>query len=443
MVEFIKITHSLNEALAYNASGQEDSDTYYFGGVQLLPNNPYPYIQRTHNKSGIEIEDWQVWVCDTCGNEIEEITDYFNVDRVFQDTDGKPQIEWSLKDVPFDFGYRLVLLKILQGVNDYHYTSPFYFTAYNAIQTSRWDYRNADNETMLSCQLQAFYRQPMSEMNVVSRNRIDTGRRVMDNIQNPEFELWKTQEIDKEFFRKFKNIFLSRQLYVDFQKTTLWEGIDTPEIEFDQNFLETNFSISRNENQTYDPNYTAPPIPPPPPVLSQIVLYNALSVDNNNVALGFYFVNFDPGYVILEYSEDGVTWIGAVNKPPFEPQTIYAPNNTTEAYYYRVRNGSIVSDSIQLLPPELEITNITGQPGYFQQTGNIYFITYNVVGYTPSIYLSFEGSVNGSVWQPLYYNTNNDNPKQVQTPSSGQEFKYFRVKDNNKGIISNVYFHEF
>lgn len=445
MVEFIKITHSLNEALAYNASGQENPSTYYFGGVQILPDHPYPYVQRTYHKEGIEIEDFKVWVCDTCGNEIEEISANFNVVRIFQDINGKPQIEWSLNQIPTDYGYRLVLLKILQGVNDYFYTTPFYITSYNIEQTSRWDYRNSDDETMLSCQLQVFFRQPMSEMNIVSRNRIDTGRRVMDNIQNPEFELWKTQDVDKEFFKKFKNIFLSRQLYVDFQKTTLWEGIDTPEIEFDQNFLEANFSISRNENNIYDPNYTPPPIPPIPPVDPKIVLDSVVSLNQNQVRMSFHLINLSLSAVTLQYSEDGIFWIGNNTGSTISPRTFTVPNNNTDSFFYRIKDASsdIVSNVLQLIPPSLKINSVTGQPGFFVSSGNTYYISWEFINQKQISNLVFEASVNNIIWQKMLYSTGNQNPKQTQVQSSLSEFKYFRIRDLVSGLISNVFFHEF
>lgn len=447
MVEFIKITHSLNEALAYNSSGQEDFGTYYFGGVQLLPNQPYPYIQRTHDKDGIEIEDWQVWICDTCGNEIEEITDSFNVDRVFQDFNGKPQIEWSLTDVSFDFGYNLVLIKIQQGFNDYFYTTPFYLTNYNAKQTSRWDYRNEETETMLSCQLQAFYRQPMSEMNIASYNRVDNAKRVTQNITNTEFELWKTQEVDKEFFKRFKNVFLSRMLYVDFVRSSLWEGIETPEIEFDQNFLEASFNLSRDESQLYDPNYIAPPVPPPPPVESEIVLNNVTSLNNNQVQMSFSYINFSPEYVTLQYSEDGVNWMGSNTGSPVSPRVFFVPDHLTEGYYYRVfHNGTgIASNIIQLPVTSLTITGMNAIPSYPIASGNNYIIDWESEGFTKVGILLFEGSKTGSEWVNMIYESGNQKPKLIKSPATGigLRYRYFRIRDVNTGIISNVFEFEF
>lgn len=445
-VEFIKIKHSLNEALAYNASGQEDPSTYEFGGVQLLPNNEYPYIQRTHDPAGIEIEDWQVWVCDTCGNELQVITDYFDVTRVFQDLNGKPQIEWSLLDVPFDFAYNLVLLKIQQGFNEFFYTTPFYLTNDGYKMTDRVDYQQDENETMLSCQLQIYYRQPNSAFTLASYNQISNGKRVAQNIQNTEFENWKTQNLDKEFMREFRNLFLSRILYIGFQRAALYDSFDFPEIEFDQNFVEASFSITRDASQTYDPNYIAPTPPTPPITDKEIVLVEALSVDNNMVALGFYFVNFSPSYLIAQYSDDNVTWSPGVLISPTAPQSIYVPNNITTEYYYRVYNGDVISNSVQILPAEITITNIDAEPGVYIRSGNNYIIEYTVQGYTPSVYFVFEGSRNGTTWINMLYEQGNENPKTVKAPSGSllsPPFQYFRIRDTARGLVSNIYEHEF
>lgn len=446
MVEFIKIKHSLNEALAYNASGQEDRATYEFGGVQLLPNSIYPYIQRTHDPAGIEIEDWQVWVCDTCGNEIEEITDYFDVTRVFQDLNGKPQIEWSLLNVPFDFAYNLVLLKIQQGFNEFFYTTPFYLTNDGAELTSRWDYQEDFNETMLSTQFQVYFRDYDSALNIASYNQIKDGKRKAQNVTNTEFELWKTQNVDKYFFKQFRNIFTCRIIYVDFLRAGIYDNFESPKIEFDQNFKESEFLITRDEADTYDPNYIAPTPPTPPVTDKEIVLVEALSVDSNTVALGFYFVNFSPSYLIAQYSDDNVTWSPGVLISNTSPQSIIVPNNITTEYYYRVYNGDIISNSVQVLPAEIMITNIDAEPGVYINSGNDYIIEYTIQGYTPSVYFLFEGSRNGTTWINMLYEQGNENPKTVKAPAGGllsPSFRYFRIRDTSRELISNIYEHEF
>lgn len=443
VAEFIKIKHSLNEALSYRASGQEDRYTYEFGGVQLLPNHVYPYVQRTQNPDGIEIEDSQVWVCDTCGNELQDITDYFNITRIFQDLNGKPQIEWSLNQVPFDFAYRLVLLKIQQGIDDIFYTTPFYLTNDGSELTSRWDYQQDFNDTMLSCQLQVYFRDYDSALNIASYNQVRNGKRTAQNVQNTEFERWKTQNVDKAFFKEFRNIFLSRIIYVDLALSGLYDGFETPAIEFDQNFLEASFNITRDESQLYDPNYIAPPVPPPPPVESEIILDEVESINSGQVRFSWHYVNFAPGYVTLEFAESpSGSWTPSTGSP-ISPRIFNVPNHLTEGYYYRVSSGSIHSNILQLAIPALQITAVTGQPGYFLGTGNTYYIDWEATGYTPVTNLSFEGSTDGATWQPMYYNTGNQDPKQIQAPSSGTEFKFFRIKDNSNGIISNIFEHEF
>ena len=104
MIEFIRIEHTIEAAKFYRYSPIENPDMLYINGIQLLPNNPLPYVQRTNNPEGIEIEDFVVSVVDLCGNELADITDAFDIVTVFQDENGKPQVEWSLTNIDYDAG---------------------------------------------------------------------------------------------------------------------------------------------------------------------------------------------------------------------------------------------------------------------------------------------------------------------------------------------------
>lgn len=443
--EFIRIEHTLEAAMTYRNSGQEDPATFRFDGVQLLPNNIYPYIQRTHNSEGIELENWQVWVMDLCGNILEDITDYFFVTRVFQDAAGLPQIEWELRNVPFDFSDRLIYLQILQGANDYMYTSPFKLTAYESDDTSRWDYKNASDDNYMSVQLRVFFRQPMGAINLTTYKALNTGRQTMQNVKKTPFEKWKTGLVDKFVFQLISDLFLCRFLYCDFQRTGLYDVYDTPEIEFDENFMEQTIMLARDPNDTYDPLYVAPTPPAPPIPVREIILDSVVSLNNNEVQFNFHYENFVPTFIFVEYASNPFGPWTQVNGSPDSPRTMNVPNNLSGDFYYRVSSVTynVVSNILQLPQMSITITNIVGAPGVFVQNGNKYYITYTHAGFTIESQLSFECSIDDVNWIPIYYDSGNQNPKSTYTPSSTTEFKYFRIKYNPLGLVSPSYFFEF
>lgn len=65
-VNFIEFNTDKEKALSIKTSPITKFHT--FTGVQLLPNNPLPYVQTTNVNGGINLEDWTVSVLKLCGN---------------------------------------------------------------------------------------------------------------------------------------------------------------------------------------------------------------------------------------------------------------------------------------------------------------------------------------------------------------------------------------
>jgi len=119
----INIFRSLSEAMTFKNS--QINTQFIFSGIQLLPNNPNKYIQVTNTPNGINLEDWTVKVHSVCTNEeLGDITDSFMVESLTNSDNGNPQFIWSLKNIPIDFGFGLIYLKITQTLGDTFYSQP-------------------------------------------------------------------------------------------------------------------------------------------------------------------------------------------------------------------------------------------------------------------------------------------------------------------------------
>lgn len=437
---FIRLENTFESAMTYRNSPQ--MEFYSFGGVQLMPNNDYPYIQRTYADGGIEIEDYTVWVCDMCGNRLSDITPFFEIVSNFDDPDtGTPQLEWKLIGVEYDAGYQLIYLEIQQGVNDFKYSSPFYLTAEGVEFTSRVDYRSLETETMYSTGLQIWYKQDDELMEQSTYDTISTGKRTAVTTKLVEYEVWQTSVIDITVFRRIKQTFRNKYVYIDYERAMLFEPFETPRLEAKENFAEAEILLCRDASDKYDPLYV-PPIPPDPPVDEPFInLIRVDSIDAKNVLYTFEFGNFEPTYLQYQYSLDGVAWTTNTSGIT-SPATIVVINNNTINFYYRIYHAGTDTSSniVQLAAPSIEITNITSEQSSFVQNGNVYWVYYNSFGFIPNQDYSFDGSFDGGVtWVNLYYNGGYQNPKKVTTPSSGLEFTKFRVKYNPMGIISNTF----
>lgn len=436
---FIRLENTLEAAMNYRNSPQMVH--YYFGGVQLLPNQEYPYTQITYTEGGIEIETYTVYVCDMCGNRLEDITDSFSIVRNFDDpVTGTPQLEWSLTNLPKDFMYQLVYLEIQQGINDFKYSSPFYLTEYESEFVSAVHYWNEENETVYSTGLQLWFKQVDDLQEVSTYDRVTDGNRTTVNTKLVPFEVWQTSIIEIENFRRIKQLFKNKNVYIDFVKTGLFEAFETPRLVGKENFAEKEILFTREDGNVYDPFYV-PPTPPDPPVdVPFINLIDVVSTSLKRVNYFFEFGFFDPSYFTYQYSLDGVNWTDSTQGIN-SPTEVVVINNPTIAYFYRIYYPplDLYSNVVQLTAPSITITNITSPQSSFNSGGNTYQIAYTINNFNPDSDLKFDAHTGDGNWQELFSPAGNQNPKSVQTPSSGNEFKFFRIRYTPYNVTSNTF----
>ena len=439
---FIRIENDLEKAMYSRTSPQ--MAFFSFKGIHLLPNNIYPYRQRTYATEGIELENpEEVLVCDMCDNELYDISDFFSVDEVFQDPDtGLPQIYWSITNVQdFDAGDQLIYLKIRQGANAYFYSSPFVLTTDNSEFTSRWDYRNKPTEPMLSTQLKIWFKQPDTFEEISTYDTLGTGSRVSVSGKIIDYEIWQSGIVDINLFGLFKQMRRNAYVYCDLAKTTPFEPFDTPRLVGKENFAEAEISIVRDENNLYDPLYVPPTPPTPEPPILGITLSSVSSLNNSQVQYTFTYENFTTEILTFQYSLDNVTWT-SILLPSGSPQTVGVPNNQNEGYYYRIIHlpTETVSNTLQLPADTLEIENITTQ-NVFNPNGNKYRFFYSYSGFTPIQNFIFQCSLDGVNWINMLQGNQVPelNIQYATTPASSEEFTYFRMLYNPQGIISPTY----
>lgn len=443
---FIRIEPTLELAMQTRISPQ--MSVFSFKGIQLLPNNPLPYIQRTFANGGLELENpLEILLYDICGNEVlEDITPYFEILNIFQDPEtGFNQIEWQLQDIPYDAGNRLVYMRCRQGANVFFYSSPFVLTADNSEYTSRWDYKDAKLGTMYSTQLTIWFKQLMDLEDITSYDQLD-GRRVGMNSKLIPYEVWQTSIVDINLFHLFKQMRQSTYVYCDLAKTVPFEPFETPKLVGRENFGEAEITLCRDEGNTYNPLYVAPTPPPPPVDPPTITLLSVSSTGTNTVLYTFTYENFTPLVFTLQYSLDNINWTdntGSVNSP----RTNTVPNNQSNDFYYRVTDlaSGTISNVLQLPVRSITITNVTSSEMAFNVLGNKYKIFFTLNNFIPDSALSWDISTDGTddSWIPAYYSPANVSPKDIGTPSSSLEFKYFRMRYNPLGIVSNTFNFEY
>lgn len=310
---FIKIFETKDEALRFKSSPYDQQ--FVLNGIQLLPNNPYPYVQVSNNPNGVEVEDWSVLAITVCDEVETDITEYFNVDDVIFDDNGQNQIVWSLKNVPFDFGNDFIYLKIDQ-LGQKYYSSPFKLTNNDSEYTTRFDYRDDEDSPMQSVQLTVFYREDSVAQELESYHEIETGITVTATVKTSYFEKWKSRNMPKSLLVNFVSMFsLNTFVYADLERINLYQPIEIPELTALENWVTIDFMISKIGGANYDPLFVEPE--PPIPVEYEVNITGVELLED------IYYINFTDNVPLPKNISIGYYQITGINPPVFTDLITY------------------------------------------------------------------------------------------------------------------------
>lgn len=311
---------------------------YKVRGIQLLPNNTLPYIQTTNVSAGIYLEDWEAFIVDTCGNET-DISDYFVIEDVFTDDNGDNQFTWSLTNVPFDFGYDLVYIKVSQLVGETFCSNYFMLTDVESDKTCRIDYKSINADTMQSIQLQMAFKQELKTIELTNYYETSTRNTVTNVVKSQRYENWLTQIISNDLLLKIIDVFGCKYVYINLLRCNLFEAIDIKEYEAEENFNENLIKIAFNKSDVYNPLEVAV-TPSVPEITLTSVIANGV-----NATYTFNYANFVPTYLVYEYSDDEVTW-NSTNGVITSPKSISFAEVGT--WYFRIKHPEAISNTITL-----------------------------------------------------------------------------------------------
>lgn len=245
----INIFRSKEEAFYFKNSQQ--NRFYCFTGVQLLPNNPYPYVQITDTPNGINLEDWTVNAIDICTEEKTDITNYFMVDSLTNSDNGNPQLYWSITNLPFDFNYQLIYLEITQTLGETFYSTPFLLTEIDIEKTSQYHYRTKKTEPYQSIGLQSWFRNITRNEELTQYYEASTRNTVTQAVKVNKLEKHMTELMSLDNLNCLSDILISPYLYLNLTRISLFEAPKFPEVTHQENFGKMEFLVSPNKNDTY------------------------------------------------------------------------------------------------------------------------------------------------------------------------------------------------
>lgn len=226
--------------------------SFIFSGVQLIPNNPKKYIQVTNTPNGINLEDWTVKVISVCtGEELGDITDSFMVESLTNSTNGNPQLIWSLKNIPTDFGWGLIYLKITQTLGETFYSQPFRITDIDSEKVSQVNYKFKRTEEIQSIGLNIWFCEEGFLQDLTPYYEVSTESWVTASMEQGQVEYWRTELMPKYLLIRLKEILGLPYVYINDIRASLKESPEIPRKTAEENFAQMDFTINFHLNDVY------------------------------------------------------------------------------------------------------------------------------------------------------------------------------------------------
>lgn len=221
---------------------------YTFFGVQLLPNNPLAYVQVTDTPLGLNLEDWTVYAVNMRTQVKTNITASFMVEQLTNSLNGNPQLFWSLKNVPVDFGYEPIFLEVDQAIGETFYSTPFLLTADESEKTTQFYYKDKKSERYQSIGFKCWFRSAEKKTELTTYYEQSTRHTVVTASKTNKTELFKTEIMSIDDLIRLTDVLESPYLYVKTVRASLFEAVEVPKATNQGNFGSTEFTISLNKN---------------------------------------------------------------------------------------------------------------------------------------------------------------------------------------------------
>lgn len=245
----INIFKTLAEAMYFKNS--QMNRQFIFSGVQLLPNNPNKYIQVTNTPDGINLEDWVVKVMSMCGDELGDISESFLVEAPTNSDNGNPQFIWSLRNIPQDFGFELIYLKIQQSEGEFFYTQPFKITTINSDKTSQITYKYKRTDQDQSIGFNCWFSEEDFLQDLTPYYEVSTQSWVTAAIEQGKIEYWRTERMPKSILMQLKEILGLPYVYINGIRASLKEAPEIPRKTAQENYCEMPFTVNFHPNDIF------------------------------------------------------------------------------------------------------------------------------------------------------------------------------------------------
>jgi len=175
------------------------------------------------------------------------------VESLTNSLNGDPQFIWSLTNVPIDFGWNLIYLRIEQSSGEMFYSTPFKLTDIDSEKTSQITYKYKRTEQYQSIGFQMWFRTKSSRVNIENFYETSTEKNRTIAVQKNKTEFWETERMSIDNLINILDIIVLPYVYLNGIRTNCYESPEIPKPVAQENFGNMEFHLSLDYDDIFAP----------------------------------------------------------------------------------------------------------------------------------------------------------------------------------------------
>lgn len=260
---FIRLRDNLTDAFNLGESPTVENGANYGGQIQLLPNDPQPYVQISNSPTNVVIENQTVFLVDCFNGNETDITENVFI-HPFTDQDGISQVVFEIIGIATDFGGHALYLRFESSGGQNYYSNRFLVTRDREELTTRFDYRHTGRyfgTDYFSANFRQSIRLNTYLDNYVSADEIDTYFQISRNQTISQRA--RVNDLNEYIFpylnawtaKRLKRLLYSNSVYIDQVRNYITDGFEMPARIENSNVAQATFLVDPDEQDTFTPDF--------------------------------------------------------------------------------------------------------------------------------------------------------------------------------------------
>lgn len=259
---FLRLRNNFDDAKNLGESPQVDSSLAQYSQVHLCPNETY--FQTSNSPTSISFNDnYEVYIVDECGNELEDVTERVFLEEWFDDN-GIKQISWEYVNGA-EYYMRPISLRFRNTVNDDKWwTNLFVSTEFESELTAKIIYRHfrdhygtqySRNDRYQCIRLSMYLDYIDDDVEVGSYTQITDGKRRSSRPTITDIETYKLDTWSHWAKKRLTRLLFCNEIYLNGNTVSYTDLMEVQGREMDSNFYEGELTVNVDYNRTMSYEY--------------------------------------------------------------------------------------------------------------------------------------------------------------------------------------------